>query len=917
MQDRSASRITDPLSKCQDGDQQAVNQLVPNVHQLSSSEFSNAGKRLGPYQIVAEIGRGAMGEVYRALRVDDQYKKEVAIKLIRSGRESQSVIARFRNERQILANLEHPNIARLLDGGTSTEGVPYLVMELIEGESILHYCDRNSLDLAARLGLFLQVCSAVQFAHQRLVIHRDIKPGNILVTMDGTPKLLDFGISTILGDEDETRPSGPSVTFMLTPAYASPEQVKHEIITTVSDVYSLGVVLYELLTGRHPYPIDRTPDQVLRAVCEEEPEKPSTAVKKRRDLANSGLSNPSLAGSVGTEGKLSKRLRGDLDNIVLLALRKEPSRRYKSVEQFADDIRRYLGNLPVIARKDTARYRAAKFVLRHKAGMAATAIALSALVGVFVVAAREARIAQRRFNDVHALANSLIFDVHDAITDVPGSTPARKLIAERAVQYLSRLAPESGGDIGLQRELATGYERLGLVQGHTLQDNLGDTKGSLESYKAALELRKEIAVRSTDWNDRLMLAHSYRLVADMQGVIRTNESRSNIDQAIAISEVLDRQHPNDFSILHELASEYYTSSRLGYAGFPNEQSTWAEISSKTLATYEKALKIQPDDPETRHEYALSLRSRGEALEDTNPKSALEYYQRVLEIEGDLTRKSNATKYVKVLALSYRDLAAVYGNLGDTTRKIDSERKSLEILQGMHRADPKNSSIGRSLAIEYANMALALSAIGKGQLAQEHWQESLRMIRGLVMPDPQNPLNRHYLAGIVAMGGTLFIREGKPEPAIKQFSEARTIYLALLDAGGASSFEIASAAQCSVKMAEAEMLAGNAAGAARDFNRALALADPLIAHKPPNLNALYAAADAYSGLGDLTMKRLKKDGTLTSKDHQDREEACSSYSKSMDMWRQIEHPNRSAPGNSLDAGDPAQVQKKLTQCEAAQ
>jgi serine/threonine protein kinase len=239
---------------------------------------TRVGRRIGSYDILEEIGHGGMGEVYRAGRADGQYKKEVAIKLVRGGYDTASVLERFRHERQILASLDHPNIARLLDGGTTEEGVPYLVMELIEGTPIDRYCDAQGLSVTDRLKLFLQVCSAVQYAHQRLVIHRDIKPGNILVTKDGVPKLLDFGIAKIL---DPAASSETTVAGPMTPEYASPEQIRGEPITTATDLYSLGVVLYQLLTGRSPYPKStQGPHELARAICEWEPERPSTAILK-------------------------------------------------------------------------------------------------------------------------------------------------------------------------------------------------------------------------------------------------------------------------------------------------------------------------------------------------------------------------------------------------------------------------------------------------------------------------------------------------------------------------------------------------------------------------------------------------------------------------------------------------------------
>ncbi len=255
-----------------------LNTPAVDLTQPEPAAASRVGRRIGAYTILEEIGHGGMGEVYRADRADGQYEKEVAIKLVRGGYDTATVLERFRHERQILASLDHPNIARLLDGGTTDEGIPYLVMELIEGTPIDQYCSAQHLTVTERLRLFLQVCSAVQYAHQRLVIHRDIKPGNILVTRDGVPKLLDFGIAKILDplSSSETTVAGP-----MTPEYASPEQIRNEPITTATDVYSLGVVLYKLVTGRSPYPVTpRTPHEFARAICELEPERPSTIISK-------------------------------------------------------------------------------------------------------------------------------------------------------------------------------------------------------------------------------------------------------------------------------------------------------------------------------------------------------------------------------------------------------------------------------------------------------------------------------------------------------------------------------------------------------------------------------------------------------------------------------------------------------------
>ncbi len=359
------------------------------------------GERLGPYRLLREIGRGGMGEVYLAVRDDDQYRKQVAIKLVRRGMDIDSIIRRFRHERQILAGLDHPNIARLLDGGTTEDGLPWLAMEYVEGEPIDAYCDRRQLSINERLKLFRTVCAAAHYAHQNLVVHRDLKPSNILVTKDGEPKLLDFGIAKILDPElyGQTAEQTLSVMKLMTPGYASPEQVKGETITTASDVYSLGVILYELLTGHRPYRIaGRSPHEVLRVVCEEEPVKPSLAVTRveAKNGSDGSATTPEEVSRARDEQpeRLRRRLAGDLDNIVLMALRKEPQRRYPSIEQFSEDVGRHLDGLPVTAGRGTFAYRSGKLVRRNKVLVAALALVmLSLLTGIILAMwqAREAR----------------------------------------------------------------------------------------------------------------------------------------------------------------------------------------------------------------------------------------------------------------------------------------------------------------------------------------------------------------------------------------------------------------------------------------------------------------------------------------------------------------------------------------------
>ena len=318
---------------------------------------SRIGRQVGPYRLVAELGHGGMGTVYRAERADSAYRASVAIKFVRGSLASPDAERRFRSERQILADLAHPNIARLIDGGTADDGTPFLVMDVVEGEAIDRYCDHRGLVLRERLELFRTVCAAVQYAHQALVIHRDLKPSNILVTADGTPKLLDFGIAKLLDAESDAAGDTGTLARALTPTYASPEHMRGARVTVATDVYSLGVVLYKLLTGRLPFdvPLGASPGDIERLVCDTEPTRPSAA---------------------------DARLAGDLDAIVLKALRKEPELRYPSVGELSEDVRRYLAREPVTAARGTTAYRISKFARRNARRLSIAGGMLVVVVGI-------------------------------------------------------------------------------------------------------------------------------------------------------------------------------------------------------------------------------------------------------------------------------------------------------------------------------------------------------------------------------------------------------------------------------------------------------------------------------------------------------------------------------------------------------
>ncbi len=888
------------------------------------------GRRLGPYELLEEIGEGGMGAVYRAARADGMYDKQVAVKLIRSGLSTGFFFSRFRNERQILAGLEHPNIARLLDGGVTEEGMPFVVLEFVPGVPIDEYCIRHDLSIPDRLKLFRTVCSAVQYAHQNLVVHRDLKPGNILVTEDGVPKLLDFGIAKILDPEQERTGGDRSLTVMriMTPDFASPEQVRGDVITTASDVYSLGVILYLLLSGRRPYRVTSTaPHEIIRAICDTDPEKPSTAVMRLENLREpSKLDSPERAPerkSLDSKGeKFRRALSGDLDNIVLKALRKEPERRYATVEQFSEDVRRHLEHLPVIARKDTPGYRASKFVMRYKASVAATVAVAFTLIAALLITLRETRIAQRRFDDVRSLANSLIFDVHDSIKDLPGATPARKIIVDRALQYLNALNQESGGDLSLQRELATAYERVGLVQGHYLQNSLGDTQGSLISYQKALAIRTRVDAKSSDSSDRLALAQAHRLVSNQQWALGNNGAAAvSIEAAVAISEALDNAHPKDLRILKELSSDYKMAGTVGgnlyFGGRTGDPAKEEKSYRKAVATDEAMLLLSPQDFDVQHAYATDLVNLGVILtyHEKDLNAALACYKKELGIDQRLRERSADTRYARGVAVAYSHLGQAYERLGDNARSLENFAHGLEVSKELVFADPKNTLFQQGLAIAYDNTASELGKTGNYTQSSEHVEKSDQIMRTLVTSAPENKQQRGIFAAILLDNGITLGNSGKLDVALKHLEEARASFESLEKTDSLDHGIPIHALICTEKMGEAASRAGNSKLAADYFHQVLKEVEPELAKPNNDANVPYLAADSYSGLGDLELRKARQSRGNAATQKARWTQARVWYLKSLQAWRRVDHPLPVAP-SGFGAGDPAKVETKLQLCEAA-
>jgi serine/threonine protein kinase len=490
------------------------------------------GMRIGAYRLIERIGRGGMGEVYKAERADDQYRAHVAVKLVRTDQQFGLVAGRFRSERQILAALDHRNIARLIDGGATDAGVPYLVMELVDGQPIDRYCDSRHLGVAERVRLFLQVCAAVSFAHQQLVVHRDLKPSNILVTADGSVKLLDFGIAKLLESDVETRVAADAtetIMRVMTLEYASPEQVRGQAVTTVSDVYALGVVLYRLLTGRSPYQsASNSPHRLAEIVGDISPTKPSAAT------ASTEIAATPIAAL--DRKRLQRELRGDLDNVLLLALRKEPQQRYSSVDQFADDLRRYLDGKPVLARGDAWSYRATKFVTRHKYAVAAGILfVVSLLAGIVTttwqarIAAEQTRIAQEEAGKQRAVQSFLTALFEKNTRMQPDAAKARNMpVREVLVEASQRVQQEFADEPAVHIEVMNTVARLLL--------DIDEFERAGELWRATVRIAREKNLTSGDaYVDALigiatvarLLGHADEAVEARYGAVAALDARGD------------------------------------------------------------------------------------------------------------------------------------------------------------------------------------------------------------------------------------------------------------------------------------------------------------------------------------------------------------------------------------------------------
>jgi tetratricopeptide (TPR) repeat protein len=726
------------------------------------------GARIGPYQLGRLIGAGGMGAVYVGTRVDDQYHSEVAIKFLPPGVRSPELTRRFRAERQILASLQHPNIARLFDGGLTDDGQPYFVMEYVEGAPIDRFCEGTGATIAQRIEVFRRVCDAVQTAHRALIVHRDIKPANILVQPDGRPKLLDFGIAKMLTAE----PDGPAertVTHLraMTPEYASPEQIRGEPVTTATDIYSLGVVLYKLLVGSLPHrSATGSVVEIERSICEIDPKSP--------DRVTSG------------------RVDRDLSAVVMKALRKEPAERYGSVEQFDGDLQRYQQGYPVLARRGSRTYRAGKFLRRNRTATSAAALIVLSLAGGAAVSSWQAAVAraerrkadeqrqmaERRFAEVRRLANSFLFEFDRSIADLAGATAARQLVVSTALEYLSTLAKDARGDTQLLTELASAYQRVGDIQGHPFFANLGDRAGALRSYGEALRIWNAVTPAVANPADaHVETAFLRRVIGDV--LAEDKRAAAALVEYEAAFQLLERAG-SAMSPTYEAPVRTERigligriGSQLAGLGKVDEGVRWCQ-----RAVVEGRASMRRGHVEEQHELSVLYARAGKALLQAGAlETAAALHQEEIAVSEMLATQAAPEKnahFRRDVALAYRNLAEVFFARKDFASALAWNERAREIQKQLLAADAASSQMRKELATTHTRIAAALVRQQKRAEAEHALATALRLSERVLQDDPTSKAYRMTYAERLRQMGELLAQSGRPADARRYYQRESAV-----------------------------------------------------------------------------------------------------------------------------------------------
>jgi eukaryotic-like serine/threonine-protein kinase len=787
------------------------------VIELFDSEMPT-GSRFGSYVVEREIGRGGMGSVYLARRNDDEYQQEVALKIVKRGMDTAEVLKRFRYERQILASLEHPYIARLFDGGSTASGVPFFVMEYIHGKPLDVFCRENLRDYRSRCELFLRILDAVAYAHRSLVVHRDLKPANILVTPDGTPKLLDFGVAKLLSGDPQDGNTGTSVYRPFTPAYASPEQVRGLPITTATDIYSLGTIFYELLSGCRAQQIEvHTPEEIERVVCRSQ--------IKRGALHVLGLD-------------------WDLDNIVAMATRKEPERRYHSAQEFAEDIRRHLEGRPVVAGPDSLAYRGAKFVRRNAWQLAASFIVASSLIvglGVSIAQSHRARVAEakadaakvdalgqtalakdaalaefrqrtlanqasvvaneqrdraehlraladERTAAILELANRTLFDIHDSIATLPGSLDARRTLVKTTLDYLEKLEKQEGPDDKMRAALCAAYFKVALMQGNPQGASLQEfdlAEKTLMKGQMVLMPAYERAPNDTDLMMRYVEVRSS--LADL--MFRSGRQKESIEVNKGLLPIAHRLYlaQGCASDLSCRMAESGIEHNLTYELIPTDTSEALEHANKGIAQMRELLRQNPDNDRLKQDLGSLMASAAGAYRTVGDlPHAAEYYRESIGVREDLLRADPHNAVIRRnLLIAYGNYATVLGipwsaNLGRPDEARIYARKCVELARETVGADA-NDATGRH------DLGMSLGRLGMIDPGADHVSESLAnlkeaesFLRPIALANPKSSETAAQLALVLEYEGIRLEALGRGPEALTMYRGSRAVIQPFFD-----------------------------------------------------------------------------------------------------------------------------------------
>jgi hypothetical protein len=640
------------------------------------------GERVGPYRITGLAGEGGMGVVWSAERDDGQFQRRVAVKFLSGVAPSGASLDRFLTERDILAALDHSNIAGLIDAGV-VDRKPYLVMEWVEGKRIDEYCRDRRLRPREILQLFLQVCEAVEYAHRALVIHRDLKPSNLMVTSEGQVKLLDFGIAKMVEPNQVSDLTG-AMSRILTPEYASPEHIRGERVTTSTDVYSLGVVLYELLTGKRPVEFK---GKTLAGILE--------------TAGRAPLVKPSA---------LDVHLSSEIDAIVLKALHAEPGERYRSVAEFAADIDNFLAGRPIQARPASVLYVAGKFVRRHLLAFTAMTLAVVLIAGSAIVATRQRIAAERRFAQLRQLANAVIFQFHDGISSLPGTLDVRRQMVRQSLNYLDSLAADAGNDLDLRLELAKGYRKLSEVQGNPTVANLGDFEGGLASAgKARSELELIVRGRPNDEAVGILLGEVLLLTAFIQERVKGEDFEATRREGLEYAEALLTKHPESEAALNLLAAALFWTDR-----------------NRALTIYEQLATRYPQKPGYQRNIALICRYLA-GVPGTDLTTRRNFVNRAVEIDRRRVEASPLDRLARLdLSFDLSMLGSWHELSAEVQQAVEVFEEVRSIRQELVREDERDEQAKDRLLYVLVELGRLHTELQNPHQARLYYQQAIQI-----------------------------------------------------------------------------------------------------------------------------------------------------------------------------------------------